>query len=109
MTEGKVSVASQDGTEPSAALLLGAGQAVTADAQGRPGAVTPVAAENVATWRQRRLNFDGQPLDQVLAEIGRYADIGVQVNDPAVARLPVTASAINSAQPPSAALAPSQV
>jgi transmembrane sensor len=93
VSEGKVRVAANGGAvEQPQAVILTAGQAVTADEQGQPGAVIPVAADSVATWRNRRLSFDGMPLAQVLDEIGRYGDIGVRVRDPAVGGLPVTAS-----------------
>lgn len=91
--EGRVRVASSGGDAALAeAIVIGAGQALAVDADGRLGAVTAVAAESVAPWRSHRLSFDGVPLDQVLAEIGRYGDTGAFLRDPAVGRLRVTAS-----------------
>ena len=93
VSEGRVRVAAMGGPagqiEP---VTLTTGQMVTADAEGTLGDVTVVAAEAVAPWREQRLSFDGVPLAQVLAEIGRYRDPGVRVLDPAIASLPVTAS-----------------
>ncbi|MFT3803615.1 MAG: FecR domain-containing protein [Burkholderiaceae bacterium] len=93
VSEGRVRVASNRGSAGSTeATVISAGQALTADADGRLGAVTTVAADSVASWRENRLSFDGVPLAQVLAEIERYGDIGVRVRDPAASRLSVTAS-----------------
>ncbi|KAF1043665.1 FecR family protein [Xylophilus sp.] len=87
--EGRVRVV---GEGDAAAVELAAGQTVAADARGRLGAVAPVAAEAIGAWRGRRLSFDGVPLAEVLAETGRYGDIGVRLRDPAAGSLPVTAS-----------------
>ena len=92
VSEGRVRVAPGGAGAAAEAVDIIAGQTVTADANGRLGAVTAVAASGIATWRERRLSFDGVPLAEVLAEIQRYVDLGVRVPDPAAARLPVTAS-----------------
>ncbi|MFT3813309.1 MAG: FecR domain-containing protein [Acidovorax sp.] len=93
VSEGRVRVASNGAAaELAEAIVLGAGQALTADADGKLGAVTAVAADSVAPWRKQRLSFDGVPLANVLAEIGRYGDVGLRVRDPAVGKLAVTAS-----------------
>jgi len=75
----------------SSAIEITAGQTVTADGAGRLGAVTTVPVEAVAAWRSRRLNFDGVPLAQVLAEIGRYGDLPVRLADAEAGRLALTA------------------
>lgn len=80
-----------DSVQPQVVNLM-RGQSVTADAAGNPGNVAAIPAQAIAPWRERRLNFDDVPLSTVLAEIGRYGDVGLQVRDPAVARLPVTVS-----------------
>ncbi|MFT3719535.1 FecR family protein [Pseudorhodoferax sp.] len=92
--EGRVRVASNRAGTAAApqAVEIVAGQAVAADAQGRLGPVSQVAAGAIAGWRRQRLDFDGAPLAQVLAEIARYGDIGVRLHDAAVGRLPITAS-----------------
>lgn len=90
--EGRVRVAPMDGAAAAEAIELAPGEAVSADAQGRPGAVTRIAADSVAAWRSNRLSFDNLPLSAVLAELGRYGDVGIAVRDPAVGALPVTAS-----------------
>jgi transmembrane sensor len=93
VSEGRVRVASSGGTaELAEAIVIDAGEALAVDAEGRLGPVAVVAADGIAPWRRHRLSFDGVPLAEVLAEIGRYGDIGVRVQDPVVGALPVTAS-----------------
>lgn len=90
--EGRVRVAAAGNEAVQAAIELAPGETVAADAQGRPGPVGRIAPEGVAAWRGNRLSFDNLPLSAVLAELGRYGDVGIAVHDPAVAALPVTAS-----------------
>lgn len=90
--EGRVRVAAASDAVAPAAIELAPGETVAADAQGRPGPVARIAPEGVAAWRSNRLSFDNLPLSAVLAELGRYGDVGIAVHDPAVAALPVTAS-----------------
>ncbi len=90
--EGRVRVAAASDAAAPAAIELAPGETVAADAQGRPGPVARIAPEGVAAWRSNRLSFDNLPLSAVLAELGRYGDVGIAVHDPAVAALPVTAS-----------------
>lgn len=40
-------------------------------------------------WRQGQLIYTGQPLKDVLADIGRYSDIKIELADPALENLPV--------------------
>jgi transmembrane sensor len=40
-------------------------------------------------WRQGQLIYAGQPLAEVLADIGRYSDIQIELADPALGNLPV--------------------
>jgi transmembrane sensor len=40
-------------------------------------------------WRQGQLIYSGQPLAEVLADIGRYSDIEIELADPALGTLPV--------------------
>lgn len=72
--------------------LLSAGQAVALERGGPLSPTTTVAVDDVATWRQGRLNFDDVPLSAALAEFARYGDIGLAIPDPAVAALRVSGS-----------------
>lgn len=40
-------------------------------------------------WRQGRLSFAGEPLRDVIEEIGRYTDIDIEVPDEALERIPI--------------------
>jgi transmembrane sensor len=40
-------------------------------------------------WRQGELNYTGQPLAEVLADVSRYSDIKIELADPSLANLPV--------------------
>lgn len=90
--EGRVRVAAAQGEHTGASQVdLLPGQVVSADAQGRPGAVARMAPEAMAPWLDQRLNFDNVALATVLAELGRYSGQAVHVASPAVGALPVTA------------------
>nr|WP_312989944.1 FecR domain-containing protein [Comamonas koreensis] len=95
VVEGKVRVASLpnvDSSDVTSDATLVPGQAVSITREGEIGSIEQVSTDSVATWRKRRLSFDARPLAEVLAEIGRYGDLGVSVKDPVVGRLPVTVS-----------------
>ncbi len=85
---GRVHVARRDGSSGAATdIQLVAGQQVTADANGALAPVGTVPGEGVAPWRNHRISFVDTPLDQALAELGRYAATGLVVRDPAAAAL----------------------
>lgn len=89
--EGRVRVMRADAGEQSeGTVLLSAGQQIVSDQNGHFAATEPVAAVEVAPWRNRRVRFDSQRLDRVLAELARYGDVPLVINDAAVAALPVT-------------------
>ena len=52
-------------------------------------ALAPAELERKLAWRQGMLAFAGEPLLQVLQEIGRYTDVVIEVTDPALRNLPV--------------------
>jgi len=85
--EGRVRVAR---AAHEAAIELVAGQQVASDMAGLLGAVSAVPATGVAPWRESRVSFDNTPLDQALAEFGRYGPVRLSVHEPAVAALRVT-------------------
>ncbi|MGB3070665.1 MAG: FecR domain-containing protein [Ottowia sp.] len=97
--EGRVRVASLSADTPREAqaletggyVELAAGQSVTATAAGTLG---PVSSESPApaSWREGRVNFNGTPLAQALAEFERYGATGLVIRDPAVAALKVHGS-----------------
>lgn len=97
--EGRVRVtraapSSAPGAAPAAAagIVLTAGQRVQADARGQPGAVVRIDPRNELAWREGRVVFEGTPLAEAIAEIERYVDTGLVIDDPAVAALRLNGS-----------------
>jgi transmembrane sensor len=89
--EGRVRVARAGRSAAhDAAIELVAGQQVASDMTGLLGAVSAVPAAGVAPWRESRVSFDNTPLDQALAEFGRYGPVHLSVREPDVAALRVT-------------------
>ncbi|TNC08159.1 FecR family protein [Methylobacterium terricola] len=78
VAEGRVDVATGLGH-----VLLQAGEVASQDATGRPVARTSDVAQAIA-WREGRLVFSGQPLSQVLAELGRYRRGRILLTDAAI-------------------------
>lgn len=73
VTEGVVSVTSPAGTADAAAGVLAvAGQQVDYRRGGRPGPVATVDAEQATAWRRGIIVIRDRPLEEALAEIGRY-------------------------------------
>ena len=72
-------------------LELGAGHAITTDAQGRITRQSTTATD-AAPWRQGRVVFDGATLAQALAEFERYGNTHLVIRDPQVAALRIHGS-----------------
>ncbi|MFZ2523701.1 MAG: FecR family protein [Candidatus Ferrigenium altingense] len=79
--EGAVEVS---GTNATAAHPLRQGQRLSYTQQGNFSAVETVNVATVAAWREGRLVFDGQPLGEVLAELGRYHPASLTITSPAI-------------------------
>ncbi|WP_066269057.1 FecR family protein [Hydrogenophaga palleronii] len=91
--EGQVRVAPALGGErPEDVIELHAGHSVSADENGQAGEVKAVSADAMAPWLSQRLSFENTELADVLAELGRYADLPLSIGDAATGALPVTAS-----------------
>lgn len=88
--EGRVRVGGEAGPDRGQGLLLSAGDQISCDAEGRWSEVVAVGKGGIAPWRQYRVAFDNQRLDQALAELGRYRDLALVVRDPRVAALEIT-------------------
>lgn len=69
-------------------LLLRA--ASGADAPSMPQPVEPGAVTRDLAWRDGKIAFQGETLAQAAAAFARYSDIRVVIDDPALAREPVT-------------------
>lgn len=85
--EGKVRVA---GSGEVRHLLPG--QLISASRDGQLSEVSSMPIDAMASWLNGRLSFDNAPLSEVLAELARYGDTGLQLRDAKVGQLTVTAS-----------------
>jgi transmembrane sensor len=70
------------------AVPLHAGQQLRDDAQDGAVQVSPTDPATVDGWRQRRLTYSGNPLEQVAQDLGRVLGVIIHV-DAGVARQPV--------------------
>ena len=96
VAEGRVSLAEPQvaaeatSAEQDAPPALEAGQsAVLREGSRQIAALASAELERKLAWRHGMLAFAGEPLLQVLQEIGRYTDIVIEVKDPALRDLPV--------------------
>lgn len=74
----------------SQAFELTAGQNLVFDTGGSPPQVGTVPVGAFATWRSAQLSFSDVPLKEALAEMERYADLGIASIEPAAASLRLT-------------------
>lgn len=91
VTKGSVEVAPTHAADtPKRPKVLAAGHNIVL---GRDGARSDVLSDadmaRKLAWRQGELIYSGQPLGQVLADVGRYSDIKIELADPALANMPV--------------------
>jgi transmembrane sensor len=91
LAESQAATSGIESIEPDIPLpALEAGQRALLQAGSRQvAALAPADLERKLAWRQGMLAFAGEPLAQVLEEIRRYADIDIEVTDPALRDLPV--------------------
>lgn len=91
LAESRATKADIASTEPLASLrALEAGQsALLHEGSRQVAALAPEDLERKLAWRQGMLAFAGEPLGQVLQEIGRYTQIDIEVTDPRLRDLPV--------------------
>ena len=94
VTKGSVEVRPADGGQSaSLAKSLGvvtAGHNIVLGEKGERAAVASIPdLDRKLAWRQGQLNYTGQPLAEVLADVSRYSDIKIELADPALENLPV--------------------
>ena len=95
VTKGRVEIAARAGADPvsrgaKSLGILSAGQDVLFGQKiERAETVSDVELDRKLAWRQGQLIYSGQPLADVLADIGRYSDIQIELADPALRDLPV--------------------
>jgi transmembrane sensor len=68
---------------------------ILADPNGRstgehPQPVAPEAVTRELAWREGKLAFEGESLKQAADAFARYSDTRIQIQDPGLAREPVT-------------------
>ena len=77
-------------------VSLLAGQLAVVESRGAPRVVRLEHADHFLAWRTGQLVFDATPVSEVLATIGRWYDLDVRVDDPALAGRHVTATYTNA-------------
>lgn len=94
--QGRVAIAPQGAgagrpvvLETNTRLVLSQG-APAAGAPSQPQAVEPGAVTRELAWRDGKIAFQGETLAQAAAAFGRYSDVRIVIEDPALAREPVT-------------------
>jgi transmembrane sensor len=87
VAEGRVSVVRGTGVP----IALSAGQLATIEVQGT-ATVRPVDTTAYVAFTDGRLVFDGTPLDEVVAELGRWYDLDIHLDAPAYGGRHISAS-----------------
>lgn len=99
VVEGVVSVSSNKSADKIASVAVAsaapsgtvsAGQSVIFDGSVRLVEEVPLPViERKLAWREGLLDFDGEPLSDVLNDIGRYTELIIEIEDEALGALPV--------------------
>lgn len=88
LLEGSVALERPEGGEQRRRLTPG--DQVTYGDAGTPVAVRMVDTEVASSWTRGRLLFRSTPLAEVVAEVNRYADTPLKLEDPSLGALPVS-------------------
>jgi len=91
--EGSVEVdvrAAAKSSTASPPVILHAGQQTSYHADGRMSDAIAFDRDSLGSWREGKLIFRSQPLEQVLAEVARYRSEEIRLLDPALAAFPVS-------------------
>lgn len=91
--QGKLALASVAGTPARLELPAGSRLAFQPDALierlPAPTLIAPDLVSRELAWRDGKIAFEGEPLDQAAAEFARYSRTRIEISDPALAREPV--------------------
>jgi transmembrane sensor len=96
VSQGQVDVAALNEAAAANTLALMANmRLILADRNGRstgehPQPVAPEAVTRELAWREGKLAFEGESLKQAADAFARYSDTRIQIQDPGLAREPVT-------------------
>jgi transmembrane sensor len=88
--EGTVAVSqprNSGSTQPAWTRKLHANEQIVYSATGLVRDVHPAAGANAARWREGILEFEDEPLSNIVADLGRYTDRHIVVRDPRLAQL----------------------
>lgn len=88
--EGVVTVAQErtsGNTQAAWMRELRANEQVVYSAGGLIRDVRPATGANAARWREGILEFEDEPLSNIVADLGRYTDLQILVRDPRLAQL----------------------
>ncbi|HWZ59070.1 MAG TPA: FecR domain-containing protein [Gemmatimonadaceae bacterium] len=91
VAEGRVSLGPLVARGDATPVALGAGQLASLPGRGA-ATVRAVDASAYLAWTDGRLVFDGTPLGDALAELGRWYDVDIQLLAPGSAGRPISAS-----------------
>ena len=75
-----------------AETVVHAGQVATRSRAGGVHVVSRAKVDDELAWTRGRLVFESVPLSEVVQQLGRWYDLDIRVDDPAVAGRPVTGS-----------------
>jgi transmembrane sensor len=94
VADGTVSIALGEAKPAAeAALVLTAGERAESDGT-RLRRLSPIHAGDVASWRQGRLEYLGEPLRTVIEDVNRYSDQQIVLTDPALGALRYTGTVL---------------
>ena len=93
VTKGSVEIAAPEGKisneTKSLGVIVAGSDVVFGQKIERSEVMSNVELDRKLAWRQGQLNYTGQPLAEVLADVSRYSDIEIEIADPALRDLPV--------------------
>lgn len=91
LIEGKVTVERDGGwLRPRQRATLDPGQQLVASEGSNAFEIRSANGSEVASWREGRVVFDNEPLAKVVAEMNRYSERKIEIDDPTLESLRVT-------------------
>lgn len=92
VTEGKVQVSTAPSPTSSGAITLGSGFQLVWDGSPDRVSLSQVDAAMATAWRDGRLEYLGEPLKTVIANVNRYSQRRIVIDDDEVGRIVFTGS-----------------
>jgi transmembrane sensor len=77
-------------TRPQQSVELGAGQQLNVGEGAWPATPVSVDAQRTTAWLHGQINFEGEPLERVVAEFNRYAQKPIEIESPALRDLEIS-------------------